>query len=87
MPSWLGRPPQPLYAEEGRHIYGACASPDLKYLLFTRSVEDLTKVDHKDTTMAIIRWSDTPMRGDDSVALRQGLQRQLQPHRGAGSAS
>jgi dipeptidyl aminopeptidase/acylaminoacyl peptidase len=66
-----GRPPQPLYAEEGRHIYGACASPDMKYLLFTRSVEDLTKVDHKDTTMAIIRWADTPMRGDDGESLRK----------------
>jgi Tol biopolymer transport system component len=66
-----GRPPQPLYVEEGRHIYGACASPDMKYLLFTRSVEDLTKVDHKDTTMAIIRWIDTPMRGDDGESLRK----------------
>jgi Tol biopolymer transport system component len=66
-----GQPPQPLYAEEGRHIYGACASPDMKYLLFTRSVADLTKVDQRDTTMAIIRWSDTPMRGDDGASLRK----------------
>jgi Tol biopolymer transport system component len=66
-----GQKPQPLYAEEGHHIYGACASPDMKYLLFTRSVADLTKVDQKDTTMAIIRWADTPMRGDDGESLRQ----------------
>jgi len=66
-----GQTPQPLYAEEGHHIYGACASPDMKYLLFTRSVADLTKVDQKDTTMAIIRWADTPMRGDDGESLRQ----------------
>ncbi|HOW66294.1 MAG TPA: hypothetical protein PK256_13480 [Verrucomicrobiota bacterium] len=68
-----GQPPQPLYAEEGRHIYGACASPDLKHLLFTRSVADLTRVDHRDTTMAIIRWADTPMRGDDGSDLRRRL--------------
>jgi hypothetical protein len=40
-----GLPPQPLYAEKGRHIHGACASPDVQYLLFTRSVADLTKVE------------------------------------------
>jgi len=66
-----GQKPQPLYAEEGHHIYGACASPDMKYLLFTRSVADLTKVEQKDTTMAIIRWADTPMRGDEGESLRK----------------
>jgi Tol biopolymer transport system component len=66
-----GQPPQPLYAEESHHIYGACASPDFKYLLFTRSVADLTKVEQEDTQMAIIRWADTPMRGDDGESLRQ----------------
>jgi Tol biopolymer transport system component len=59
-----------LYVEEGRHIYGACASPDGKYALFTRSVEDLGKVDQTGTTMAIIRWADTPMIGDKSEALQ-----------------
>ena len=42
-----------LYAEAGRHIYGACASPDGKYVLFTRSVEDLGKA--VSTQMAVIR--------------------------------
>jgi len=53
-----------LYAEHGRHIYGACASPDGRYLLFTRSIEDLGRVDHAGTTMAIIRAADAPMLGD-----------------------
>jgi Tol biopolymer transport system component len=60
-----------LYAEAGRHIYGACASPDAKYLLFTRSVEDLGAVGKSQTTMAIIRWADTPMIGDESADLHQ----------------
>lgn len=64
-----------LYAEAGRHIYGACASPDGKYALFTRSVEDLGKVDHAGTTMAIIRWADTPMIGDENQALRERFPR------------
>src|SRR5262249_37656262 len=64
---------QALYAEEGRHIYGACASPDGKYLLFTRSVEDLGKVDHTGTTMAIIRWANTPMIGERSQLLEKRL--------------
>jgi Tol biopolymer transport system component len=59
-----------LDVEEGRHIDGACASPDGKYALFTRSVEDLGKVDQTGTTMAIIRWADTPMIGDKSEALQ-----------------
>ena len=60
-----------LYAEEGRHVYGACASPDGRYLLFTRSVEDLGKVDHAGTTMAIMRAADAPMRGDAGESLRK----------------
>ena len=63
-----GKQRQTLYTEAGRHIYGACASPDGRYLLFTRSVEDLGSVDHEGTTIAIIRWSDAPMAGDEQAA-------------------
>jgi Tol biopolymer transport system component len=68
-----GRKTRLLYAEEGRHIYGACPSPDGRYLVFTRSVEDLGKVDHAGTTMAIIRRSDTPMRGDAGETVRKRI--------------
>ncbi len=68
-----GQKPQPLYAEESHHIYGACASPDMKYLVFTRHVADATRIELKDTTMAIIRWADTPMRGGDGESLRKRL--------------
>jgi Tol biopolymer transport system component len=59
-----------LYAQDARHIYGGCVSPDGKYILFTRSQEDLGKVDNSQTGMAIIRWEDTPMVGGDSESLR-----------------
>jgi Tol biopolymer transport system component len=59
-----------LYAQDARHIYGGCVSPDGKYILFTRSEEDLGKVDNSQTAMAIIRWEDTPMVGGDSESLR-----------------
>ena len=36
-----GRERSMRYAEEGRHVYGACPSPDGKYLVFTRSEKDL----------------------------------------------
>jgi Tol biopolymer transport system component len=50
-----------LYAEEKRHIYGGCASPDGMYLLFTRSEVDLGRVDNSRTSLALIRMADTPM--------------------------
>jgi Tol biopolymer transport system component len=65
-----GRERRLLYAEEKRHIYGGCASPDGNFLLFTRSVEDLGAVGKSETTMAVIRWTDTPMLGDDSADLK-----------------
>lgn len=60
-----------LYAEEGRHIYGGCVSPDGKYVLFTRSQQDLGEVDNSLTTMAIIRFQDTPIIAGKSEALRK----------------
>lgn len=58
-----------LYAEENRHLYGGALSPDGRYLLFTRSVEDLGKVDHSQTRMAVIRLADAPMIGGPGGAL------------------
>ena len=71
MASVDGREKTMLYAEEGRHIYGACPAPDGKYLLFTRSIEDLGAVGKSQTTMAVARWADTPMLGDESAALHE----------------
>jgi dipeptidyl aminopeptidase/acylaminoacyl peptidase len=56
-----GKERRVLYAEEGRHIYGGCVSPDGRYVLFTRSQQDLGEVDNSLTTMAIIRFQDAPV--------------------------
>ena len=59
------------YAEEGRHVYGACSSPDGKYLVFTRSEKDLGSADSAGTRLTVIRWQDTPMIGGESPRLRK----------------
>ena len=56
-----GRPPRLLVAEEDRHLYGGCVSPDGRYILFTRSEKDLGEVDIAQTTMAICRVQDIPI--------------------------
>jgi Tol biopolymer transport system component len=49
-----------IYAEDGRHIYGACSSPDGKYVIFTRSVEDLGKVPLIEMAVMRLPAADTP---------------------------
>lgn len=66
-----GKEKRVLYAEEGRHIYGGCFSPDGKYVLFTRSQQDLGEVDNSLTTMAIIRFQDAPIIIGKNDALRK----------------
>lgn len=67
-----------IYAEAGFHIYGACASPDGAYLLFTRSSEDLGKV--LSTTMAIIRCPKGTQPGSSNASLRLDLGAGWEPH-------
>ncbi len=63
---WLasadGKTSRMLYAEKERHVYGGCSSPDGKYLLMTRSQDDLGEANAK-IVMALIRMADTPMLG------------------------
>jgi Tol biopolymer transport system component len=66
-----GREKRPVCAEEGRHFYGGCASPDGQYVVFTRSEADLGKVDNSKTRMAIVRWADTPVLIGENAPLRK----------------
>jgi Tol biopolymer transport system component len=67
-----------LYAESGRHLYGACASPDGHYLLFTRSREDLGQV--PEIEMAVIRWPETFGADAVTAAVRLDLGPGWEPH-------
>lgn len=75
-----GKERRKLYAEADRHIYGACASPDGRYVLFTRSEEDLGRVDQRKTTMSIIRLADAPLTGTATMTNRLDLGPGWEPH-------
>ena len=66
-----GRERSMIYGEIGRHIYGGALSPDGKYALFTRSEQDLGKVDNSRTRMALMRLTDAPIVGGKSEVLRK----------------
>jgi Tol biopolymer transport system component len=67
-----------LYALPDYHIYGACASPDGEYLLFTRTVEDLGQP--KNPMMGLIRWPKTPQPADTGSAVRLDLGLGFEPY-------
>jgi hypothetical protein len=66
-----------VFADADHHIYGACASPDGKHVLFTLSREDLGQV--PEIEMAVIRW---PPPGDTNTLspLRLDLGPGWEPH-------
>lgn len=66
-----GKEKRMLYGEIERHIYGGALSPDGNYILFTKSREDLGKVDNSFTSMALMRLKDTPIVGGKSEVLRK----------------
>jgi Tol biopolymer transport system component len=66
-----GQAKRMLYGEIDRHIYGGALSPDGNYALFTKSREDLGKVDNSFTSMALMRLKDAPLIGGKSAVLRE----------------
>ncbi len=64
-----GREPQLIYAEQGRHIYGGCVSPDGKYILFTGNDKEDGDPQNEGSVMQVIRLADTPMVGGGDAAL------------------
>lgn len=60
-----GKERQLVYAEEGRHVYGGCLSPDGKYLLFTGNKEEDGDSWNSGSPMNLMKMSDAPtVRGD-----------------------
>ena len=62
---------QLLYAEDGRHVYGGCVSPDGRYVLFTGNKEEDGDAKNSGAPMGLMRLSDAPIVGGASKALRQ----------------
>lgn len=55
-----------LYGERGRHIYYGCTSPDDKYVIFSRPLDD----GRMEAEMAIVRLADTPIISGDYKELK-----------------
>jgi Tol biopolymer transport system component len=60
-----------VYGEDGVHIYGNMPSPDGKYVVFTRSVAEDGDPHSAGSPMAIMRLSDAPALGGQSLTLRK----------------
>ncbi|MCW5979462.1 MAG: PD40 domain-containing protein [Bryobacteraceae bacterium] len=60
-----------VYGEDGVHIYGNMPSPDGRYVVFTRSVEEDGDPHNAGSPMAIMRLSDAPAVGGESRVLRK----------------
>ena len=58
-------------AEDGRHIYGGCVSPDGNYILFTGNPEEDGDPTNAGAPMGLLRLSDIPMVLGASPAARK----------------
>ena len=66
-----GRQLSLVYAQDGRHVYGGCASPDGRYALFTGNQSEDGDAERSGSPMALIRLADTPMIVGVSAVMRQ----------------
>ena len=60
-----------LYAEDGRHCYGGCVSPDGRYVLFTGNKEEDGDPKNAGAPMGLMRLRDAPIVGGEGKALRR----------------
>ena len=66
-----GRERKLVYAEDGRHVYGGCISPDGLYVLFTGNKEENGDAQKAGAPMALMRLGDAPVLGGQSAELRR----------------
>jgi Tol biopolymer transport system component len=71
-----------LHAEAGTHLYGACASPDGRHLVFTRSRDDLGGRENQNISMAVISMppAGQPARRSSADPVRLDLGPGWEPH-------
>jgi len=60
-----------IFAEDGRHIYGGCVSPDGNYVLFTGNKEEDGDPTNAGAPMGLLRLRDAPMVTGVSLAARK----------------
>jgi Tol biopolymer transport system component len=60
-----------LFAEDGRHVYGGCVSPDGNYVLFTGNKEEDGDSTNAGAPMGLLRLRDTPTIAGVSEAARK----------------
>ncbi len=60
-----------VYGEDGVHVYGNMPSPDGRYVVFTRSVEEDGDPHRNGSPLAIMRLGDAPAIGGQSRVLRK----------------
>jgi Tol biopolymer transport system component len=65
-----GRNQQLIYGEDGRHIYGGHVSPDGRYAIFSGNPREDGDPEHNGAPMGLLRLSDAPLIGGESVELR-----------------
>lgn len=66
-----GRQRSLVYAEDGRHVYGGCVSPDGRYVLFTGNHREDGDAERSGAPMALMRLADAPIIAGASPALRK----------------
>lgn len=66
-----GRERRLVLAEDGRHIYGGCVSPDGNYVLFTGNKEEDGDPTNAGAPMGLLRLRDAPMVTGTSLAARK----------------
>ena len=66
-----GRERRLVFAEDGRHIYGGCVSPDGNYVLFTGNKEEDGDPTNAGAPMGLLRLRDAPMVTGVSPAARK----------------
>ena len=60
-----------VYGEDLRHIYGGALSPDAKYVLFSRGIEDGAGSESSGAPLCVMRLSDAPTIAGKSQDLRK----------------